>query len=50
VSDNILSTLYAHVNSGATQLTYNRGFGMPTFVVIGGFHHQVLFSTQQVKM
>jgi thiol-disulfide isomerase/thioredoxin len=46
VSSNNLSTLYAPVDSGATQVAYYGGFGMPTVVVLGGLDHQVLFTTQ----
>ena len=46
VSTNNLSTLYAPVDSGATQVAYYGGFGMPTVVVLGGLDHQVLFTTQ----
>ena len=46
VSSNNLSTLYAPVDSGATQVSYYGGFGMPTVVVLGGTDHQVLFTTQ----
>ena len=46
VSNNNLSTLYAPVDSGATQVAYYGGFGMPTVVVLGGLNHEVLFTTQ----
>ena len=46
VSSNNLSTLYAPVDSGAAQVAYYGGFGMPTVVVLGGLDHQVLFTTQ----
>ena len=46
VSNNNLSTLYAPVDSGATQVAYYGGFGMPTVVVLGGLNHEVLFNTQ----
>ena len=44
--NNNLSSLYAPVDSGATQVAYYGGFGMPTVVVLGGADHQVLFTTQ----
>lgn len=46
VNNNNLSTLYAPVDSGAAQVAYYGGFGMPTVVVLGGLDHQVLFTTQ----
>lgn len=45
VSSNNLSTLYAPMDSGAEQVAYYGGFGMPTVVVLGGLDHKVLFST-----
>jgi len=46
VSSNSLSTLYAPMDSGATQVAYYGGFGMPTVVLLGGTDHRVMFSTQ----
>lgn len=46
VSSNGLSTLYAPMDSGATQVAYYGGFGMPTVVLLGGTDHRVMFSTQ----
>lgn len=46
VSSNNLSTLYAPMDSGATQVAYYGGFGMPTVVLLGGTDHRVMFSTQ----
>lgn len=46
VSSNGLSTLYAPMDSGATQVAYYGGFGMPTVVLVGGTDHRVMFSTQ----
>ncbi len=45
VSSNGLS-LYAPLDSGAAQVAYYGGFGMPTVVVLGGKDHKILFSTQ----
>lgn len=45
VSSNNLSTLYTPMDSGASQVSYYGGFGMPTVVLVGGADHQVLFST-----
>ncbi len=45
VSSNSLSTLYTSMDSGATQVSYYGGFGMPTVVVLGGTDHKILFST-----
>ncbi len=44
VSSNGLS-LYTPLDSGAAQVAYYGGFGMPTVVVLGGTDHKVLFST-----
>ncbi len=44
VSSNGLS-LYAPYDSGAVQVAYYGGFGMPTVVLLGGKDHKVLFST-----
>lgn len=46
VSSNGLSSLYIPMDSGATQVAYYGGFGMPTIVLLGGLDHRVLFSTQ----
>ena len=45
VSTNGLYHLYSPVDSGASQVAYYGGFGMPTVVVLGGTDHRVLFST-----
>ncbi len=44
VSSNGLS-LYTALDSGAAQVSYYGGFGMPTVVMLGGTDHKVLFST-----
>lgn len=46
VSSNNLSMLYSPMDSGATQVAYYGGFGMPTVVLLGGADHRVMFSTQ----
>jgi hypothetical protein len=38
--------LYAPFDSGASQVAYYGGFGMPTVVLLGGQDHRILFSTQ----
>lgn len=38
--------LYAPMDSGAVQVAYYGGFGMPTVVLVGGQNHDVLWSTQ----
>ena len=43
-SSNGLS-LYSPMDSGATQVAYYGGFGMPTVVLLGGTDHRVIFST-----
>lgn len=45
VSSNNLD-LYIPMDSGAVQLSYYGGFGMPTIVLLGGENHDVLFNTQ----
>jgi len=45
VTDNNLP-LYAPMDSGAVQVAYYGGFGMPTVVLLGGANHDVLFVTQ----
>lgn len=45
VSNNGLS-MYAPLDSGATQVAYYGGFGMPTVVLLGGIDHHVMWSTQ----
>lgn len=45
VTDNALS-LYTPMDSGAYQVAYYGGFGMPTVVLVGGSNHDVLWSTQ----
>jgi hypothetical protein len=37
---------YAPMDSGAAQVAYYGGFGMPTVVLLGGTDHRVLFATQ----
>lgn len=37
---------YAPMDSGATQVAYYGGFGMPTVVLLGGDNHDVLWVTQ----
>ncbi len=37
--------LYTPMDSGASQVSYYGGFGMPTVVLVGGSDHRVLFST-----
>lgn len=43
-SSNGLS-LYAPMDSGAYQVAYYGGFGMPTVVLLGGADHRIMFST-----
>lgn len=38
--------LFAPMDSGAVQVAYYGGFGMPTIVLLGGANHDVLFVTQ----
>lgn len=38
--------LYTPMDSGAVQVAYYGGFGMPTVVLVGGQNHDVLWSTQ----
>lgn len=38
--------LYTPMDSGATQVAYYGGFGMPTVVLVGGLDHRVMFTTQ----
>ncbi len=45
VANNGLS-LYMPMDSGAAQVAYYGGFGMPTVVLLGGIDHHVMFSTQ----
>lgn len=42
--------LYAPYDSGAIQVAYYGGFGMPTVVLLGGKDHQILFSTLSFSM
>jgi thiol-disulfide isomerase/thioredoxin len=44
VSNNSLS-LYAPFDSGANQVAYYGGFGMPTVVLLGGANHRTMFKT-----
>ncbi len=46
VSTNGLSSIYVPMDSGAYQVAYYGGFGMPTVVLLGGLDHRVMFSTQ----
>ncbi len=39
-------TLYVPYDSGATQVAYYGGFGMPTVVLLGGADHRVMFFTK----
>lgn len=45
VSSNALP-LYMPYDSGATQVAYYGGFGMPTVVLLGGVDHRTMFVTQ----
>jgi thiol-disulfide isomerase/thioredoxin len=45
VADNALD-LYIPMDSGAYQVAYYGGFGMPTVVLLGGSNHDVMWSTQ----
>lgn len=45
VTNNSLN-FYAPVDSGAAQVAYYGGFGMPTVVLLGGLDHRVMFVTQ----
>lgn len=45
VTNNNLN-FYAPMDSGATQVAYYGGFGMPTVVLVGGLDHRVMFVTQ----
>jgi hypothetical protein len=45
VVNNNLS-LFSPMDSGAVQVAYYGGFGMPTVVLLGGDNHDVLFTTQ----
>lgn len=45
VSSNNLSAIFSPMDSGATQVAYYGGFGMPTVVLVGGMDHRVMFST-----
>lgn len=45
VSSNSLSSIYTAMDSGASDVAYYGGFGMPTVVLVGGKDHKVLFST-----
>ncbi len=38
--------MYMPMDSGATQVAYYGGFGMPTVVLVGGTDHRVIWSTQ----
>lgn len=43
-------TMYAPMDSGAYQVAYYGGFGMPTVVLLGGTDHRVMFVTQSFLM
>lgn len=45
VTTNNLS-LFTPVDSGATQVAYYGGFGMPTTVLVGGTDHRVIYTSQ----
>jgi hypothetical protein len=45
VTNNNLS-LYVPMDSGAVQVAYYGGFGMPTVVLVGGIDHHVMWSSQ----
>ena len=45
VTSNSLSALYAPMDSGAAQVAYYGGFGMPTVVLLGGLDHRTMFKT-----
>ncbi len=45
VSSNNLSTIFSPMDSGAYQVAYYGGFGMPTVVLLGGMDHRVMFSS-----
>lgn len=45
VTNNGLS-LYTPMDSGAVQVAYYGGFGMPTVVLLGGTDHRIMWSTQ----
>lgn len=45
VNDNNLP-MYAPMDSGATQVAYYGGFGMPTVVLVGGKDHKVMYASQ----
>ncbi len=45
VNSNNLSSFWTPMDSGAYQVAYYGGFGMPTIVLLGGLDHRVMFST-----
>ncbi len=45
VNSNNLSSLFVPMDSGAYQVAYYGGFGMPTVVLLGGIDHRIMFST-----
>lgn len=45
VNSNNLSSFWTPMDSGAYQVAYYGGFGMPTVVLLGGQDHRVMFST-----
>jgi len=46
VSVNGLDGFYSPMDSGATQVAYYGGFGMPTVVLLGGTNHRVIYGSQ----
>ena len=46
VNSNFLSSFWTPMDSGALQVAYYGGFGMPTVVLLGGQDHRVMFATQ----
>lgn len=46
VTSNGLQDLFIPMDSGAVQVAYYGGFGMPTVVLVGGSNHEVIWSTQ----
>ena len=49
ISGNGLS-FYAPMDSGALQVAYYGGFGMPTVVLLGGTDHRIMFVTQSFSI
>ncbi|MFZ4771630.1 MAG: T9SS type A sorting domain-containing protein [Ferruginibacter sp.] len=46
VSVNGLDGFYAPMDSGASQVNYYGGFGMPTVILLGGSNHRVMYGSQ----